>query len=90
VGGIVPPVDHEIDRAVPGLALDLERHADGMARREVGAPEFKRAVPSLAWGSFAWRLSEPDNLVALDGAFPGGIRLLSDFGRMAEWGRDRN
>jgi BsuBI/PstI restriction endonuclease domain/BsuBI/PstI restriction endonuclease HTH domain len=43
------------------------------------APAFKRAIPNLAWGSFAWCLSEPEHLIALDGTAPGGIRLLSDF-----------
>ncbi|HEV2301809.1 MAG TPA: BsuBI/PstI family type II restriction endonuclease, partial [Stellaceae bacterium] len=40
---------------------------------------FKRAVPNLAWGSFAWCLSEPEHLIALDGKVPGGIRLLNSF-----------
>jgi hypothetical protein len=40
---------------------------------------FKRAVSNLAWGSFAWCLSEPEHLIALDGTVPGGIRLLSTF-----------
>lgn len=44
---------------------------------------FKRAVANLAWGSFAWLLSEPEHLIALDGTAPGGIRLLSDFGIVA-------
>jgi len=44
------------------------------------AAAFKRAIPNLAWGSFAWCLSEPEHLIALDGTVPGGIRLLSDFG----------
>lgn len=43
------------------------------------APAFKRAIPNLAWGSFAWCLSEPEHLILLDGTAPGGIRLLSDF-----------
>jgi hypothetical protein len=43
------------------------------------ASTFKRAIPNLAWGSFAWCLSEPDHLILLDGTAPGGIRLLSDF-----------
>ena len=41
--------------------------------------EFKKALPNLAWGSFAWCLSEPDHLIALDGVIPAGIRHLSDF-----------
>jgi hypothetical protein len=47
------------------------------------AAAFKRAVSNLAWGSFAWLQSEPEHLIALDGAAPGGIRLLSDFGIVA-------
>jgi hypothetical protein len=43
------------------------------------AAAFKRAIPNLAWGSFAWCLSEPDHLIVLDGAAPGGIRFLGDF-----------
>jgi hypothetical protein len=43
------------------------------------APAFKRAIPNLAWGSFAWCLSEPEHLILLDGTAPGGIRVLSDF-----------
>jgi hypothetical protein len=42
------------------------------------ATAFKRAVSNLAWGSFAWLLSEPEHLIVLDGMVPGGIRLLSD------------
>lgn len=45
-----------------------------------GAPAFRRAMSNLAWGSFAWCLSEPDHLIVLDGTAPGGARLLSDFG----------
>lgn len=40
---------------------------------------FRRAMSNLAWGSFAWCLSEPDHLIAFDGTAPGRIRLLSDF-----------
>ena len=29
---------------------------------------FKKTVASLAWGSFAWCFSEPDHLIAFDGA----------------------
>ena len=43
------------------------------------AAAFKRAIPNLAWGSFAWCLSEPEHLIILDGTAPGGIRLLSEF-----------
>jgi hypothetical protein len=53
------------------------------AFRDRGAAEFKKAIPNLAWGSFAWCLSEPDHLIALDGTLPGGIGLLSDFALMS-------
>jgi hypothetical protein len=43
---------------------------------------FKKAIPNLAWGTFAWCLSEPEHLIALDGTVPGGIRLLNDFARL--------
>lgn len=42
-------------------------------------PAFKRSIASLAWGSFAWCLSEPEHLIVLDGTAPGGVRLLSQF-----------
>lgn len=40
---------------------------------------FKKVVASLAWGSFAWCLSEPDHIIAFDGLAPGGVRQLRDF-----------
>ena len=43
---------------------------------------FRRAISNLAWGSFAWCLSEPEHLIALDGTVPGGIRLLSGFANL--------
>ena len=49
------------------------------AFQDRGGPAFRRAIAKLAWGSFAWCLSEPEHLVALDGTAPGGFRLLSDF-----------
>lgn len=52
------------------------------AFRDRNATAFKKAIPNLAWGSFAWCLSEPEHLIAFDGTLPGGIRLLSDFARL--------
>lgn len=52
------------------------------AFQDRNALAFKKAIPNLAWGSFAWCLSEPDHLIALDGTRPSGIRLLSDFTRL--------
>ena len=40
---------------------------------------FRKAVSELAWGSFAWCLSEPDHVIAFDGRDPHAIRLLSSF-----------
>jgi hypothetical protein len=38
-------------------------------------PAFRRVFPSLAWGTFAWCLSDPDHLIVLDGLRPGAARL---------------
>jgi hypothetical protein len=40
---------------------------------------FKKAIPELAWGSFAWCLSEPEHIIMLDGIVPAGATTLSDF-----------
>ena len=50
------------------------------AFQDRNAAAFKKAIPNLAWGSFAWCVSEPEHLIALDGTTPGGIQLLSDLG----------
>ena len=42
-------------------------------------PAFKKTVPELAWGSFAWCFSESDHLMALDGVDSGAVKLLRDF-----------
>jgi hypothetical protein len=55
-----------------------ERHvAFVSAFADRNSAAFKRAIPDLAWGSFAWCLSEPNHIVALDGTVPGGIRCLT-------------
>ena len=51
------------------------------AFQDRGVSAFKKAISNLAWGSFAWCVSEPDHLIVLDGAAPGDVRLLSDFVR---------
>jgi hypothetical protein len=40
---------------------------------------FKKTVASLAWGSFAWCLSEPEHLIAFDGMQAGTVKSLGDF-----------
>jgi len=40
---------------------------------------FKKVVASLAWGSFAWCFSEPEHLIAFDGALPGAVKSLREF-----------
>ena len=42
-------------------------------------PAFRKAVADLAWGSFAWCLSEPAHIIAFDGKSPAIRRVLSDF-----------
>lgn len=81
--------DGPITEARRGAFIELVTDA-GFKERQVAfvtafqdrnAPAFKKAVPNLAWGSFAWCVSEPEHLIALDGTVPGGIRLLSNFTR---------
>jgi hypothetical protein len=79
--------DGPITEARRAAFIDLVNRA-GFRERQVAfvtafqdrdARSFKKAVPNLAWGSFAWCVSEPEHLIALDGTSPGGIRLLSNF-----------
>lgn len=44
-----------------------------------GQSAFRKAVPNLAWGSFAWFAAEPDNIIAMDGASPHAIGKLREF-----------
>jgi hypothetical protein len=55
-----------------------ERHvAFVSAFADRNSAAFKRAIPDLAWGSFAWCLSEPEHVIAFDGTVPGGVKLLT-------------
>ena len=77
----------EITEARRGALLELMTAAGFMASQvafvtafhDRNSAAFKRSIANLAWGSFAWCLSEPEHLIALDGAAPGGVRLLTDF-----------
>lgn len=60
-----------------GFKADQAAFVTAFADRNAAA--FKRAISNLAWGSFAWCLSEPEHLIVLDGTMPGGIRVLNDF-----------
>lgn len=40
---------------------------------------FRKALADLAWGSFAWCLSEPDHVIAFDGRDPRAVRRLVEF-----------
>ncbi len=42
---------------------------------------FRKAISNLAWGSFAWFASEPQNVIALDGTRPQAISKLRDLVR---------
>ncbi|MGH7065653.1 MAG: BsuBI/PstI family type II restriction endonuclease [Stellaceae bacterium] len=65
---------------VTGARYKASQTAFVTAFEDRNSRSFKRAVSNLAWGSFAWCLSEPEHLIAFDGTVPGGIRLLSSFG----------
>ena len=79
--------DGPITEARRGALLDLVTNAGFKvgqvafvtAFQDRSGPAFKKAMANLAWGSFAWCVSEPDHLIALDGTVPGGVRLLSSF-----------
>jgi hypothetical protein len=43
------------------------------------APAFKKTVDALAWGSFAWFMSEPDNLLRLHQGGTESVTRLSDW-----------
>ncbi len=49
------------------------------AFQDRGHAAFRRAISQLAWGSFAWCMSEPEHLIAFDGIVPGGMKMVSDF-----------
>jgi hypothetical protein len=63
--------------ATAGFKVSQVAFVTAFADRDTAA--FKRAISNLAWGSFAWCLSEPEHLIVLDGTSPGGLRVLSDF-----------
>ena len=46
------------------------------AYRDRGAKPVPKAIRELAWGSFAWFMSEPDNLVQLHDAPPRQLKGL--------------
>ena len=43
------------------------------------APAFKKTVDALAWGSFAWFMSEPGNLLRLDYGAASKVERLADW-----------
>lgn len=51
------------------------------AFQDRNAAAFKKAIANLAWGSFAWCVSEPEHLITLHSATPDGITLLSHSAR---------
>ena len=46
------------------------------AYRDRGARPAARAVQALAWGSFAWFMSEPDRLMQLHDGPPRLLKML--------------
>jgi hypothetical protein len=42
----------------------------GTAFQDRGSSEFRKALPTLAWGTFAWFASEPDRIMRLDDTRP--------------------
>lgn len=60
-----------------GFKLEQAAFLTAFQSRAHGA--FKKTVASLAWGSFAWCFSEPEHLIAFDGAKPGAVTSLREF-----------
>ena len=61
-----------------GEYLHLVSIGDSL-KPEANHPAFKKTVPALAWGSFAWCYSEADHLMIFDGADSGTVTSLRDF-----------
>lgn len=65
--------------AAAGFKREQAAFVTAFADRDSAA--FRRAVADLAWGSFAWCLSEPEHLIAFQGAATGDAGFLSDMAR---------
>ncbi len=59
-----------------GFKSEQAAFVTAFADRDTAA--FRKAVADLAWGSFAWCLSEPDHIIAFSGQHPSP-QLLSAF-----------
>lgn len=63
------PVNRERKVALTKIAADAgfsnKNLAFLTAFKDRGAPPFKKAIAELAWGSYAWFVSEPENLIDL-------------------------
>lgn len=73
------PINRERKSTLTDMALAAgfdEKHLAFLtAYFDRGKAEFKKSVSELAWGSYAWCLSEPDNIIELTDDSP---RKLSD------------
>ncbi len=49
-----------------GAGFKPEQVAFVTAFEDRDTPAFRKAVADLAWGSFAWCLSEPDHIIAFN------------------------
>ena len=67
--------DREVDPLAATLCAQVGVAAFVTAFEDRDTPAFRKAVADLAWGSFAWCLSEPDHLIAFDGRSPGAANL---------------
>lgn len=73
------PVDRQRKAELTSLALEAgfnEKHLAFLtAYLDRSTAQFKKNVPNLAWGSYAWFVSEPDNIIELK---DGELRKLSN------------
>lgn len=77
------PISEGRRKALTELAVNagfrVEQIAFTTAFQGRNVQAFRKAVPELSWGSFAWCVNEPDNLIAFDGVKPAGVVRLADF-----------
>lgn len=75
------PVNRERKMVLTTLALEAgfdEKHLAFLtAYSDRAAQPFKKTVPDLAWGSYAWFLSEPDHIVELRDGQPRKLSQLA-------------
>lgn len=76
------PVDESRKKALIELAKETHISSQQLifvtAYLDRNEAAFRKTVPRLAWGSFAWFASEPNHIVTLDGLRAGSVAKIRD------------